>query len=75
MLSSVAWRKGRLSGQTLKGLIRCTDPMLRKFVQISVLNIQIFWDWVGSDFNGRVPGYSCRWAIIGDAKKFPHLQT
>ena len=27
------------------------------------------WDRVGSDFNGRVPGYSLRWAIIGDTTK------
>ena len=28
---------------------------------------QILWDRVGSNFNGRVPGYSRQWAIIGDA--------
>ena len=27
------------------------------------------WDRVGSDFRGLVPGYSLRWAIIGDSTK------
>ena len=25
----------------------------------------VMWDRVGNNFNGRVPGYSFRWAIIG----------
>ena len=28
-----------------------------------------WWDRVGMDFSGRVPGYSHRWAIIGDSTK------
>ena len=28
-----------------------------------------WWDRVSIDFNGRVPGYSRRWAIIGDSTK------
>ena len=28
-----------------------------------------WWDRVGIDFSGRVPGYSRRWAIIGDSTK------
>ena len=38
---------------------------------------QVMWDRVGSDFNGRVPGYSHRWAIIGIITKistFTHLK-
>ena len=29
----------------------------------------VIWDRVGSNFNGRVPGYSFRWAIIGITTK------
>ena len=28
-----------------------------------------WWDRVGNDFSGWVPGYSRRWAIIGDSTK------
>ena len=31
------------------------------------------WNRVGSDFSGRVPGYSLRWAIIGDNTKNLHI--
>ena len=38
-------------------------------VATSVLKIPFWWDWVGIDFSGRVPGYSRQWAIIGDSTK------
>ena len=33
--------------------------------QLVFSTFQIMWDRVASNFNGRVPGYSHRWAIIG----------
>ena len=39
-------------------------------VYILVFSIlPVMWDRVGSNFNGRVPGYSFRWAIIGISTK------
>ena len=38
-------------------------------VATSVLKIPFWWDRVGLDFSGRVPGYSRQWAIIGDSTK------
>ena len=44
-------------------------------IPLCLPNILVFskypfwWDRVGTDFSGRVPGYSRRWAIIGDGTK------
>ena len=45
-------------------------PAQQKYIYILVFSkYPIWWDQVGIDFTGRVPGYSRRWAIIGDSTK------
>ena len=38
-------------------------------IELVFSKYSFWWDRVGMDFSGRVPGYSRRWAIIGDSTK------
>ena len=43
-------------------------PEIYRFILV-FSKYPFWWDRVGMDFSGRVPGYSRRWAIISDSTK------
>ena len=54
---------------TTAGREHTTDNKLWFKFKLVFSKYPFWWDRVGIDFSGRVPGYSRRWAIIGDTTK------
>ena len=65
-------RLKRRLGRTLRGIHskrRLVGARKSPLYQLVFSKYPFWWDRVGNDFSGRVPGYSRRWAITGDSTK------